>query len=353
MAPSTAASSPGSGMRTRGMAWGMESSRAGAAGDGRSTPPAERIRRRGRMEERCGFAIDSVHGAFQRRQESISGVSEHTVISKIQTPQDQANPGPPHGFSAGEALVQPSLNRISIRGRVAQVEPKVMQVLLMMAERPGAVITRASFLDTVWAGTVGDDYLLNRAISELRRILDDDPQSPRYIETIRKGGYRLVAPVAPARVAAALAPAAAAQPDEAEPSADASAEADDAQAGAGAEPDAAAPSPAPPTTAPAGHRRITLAIAATLAVALALVAALTLWPATAPGPAAAYAVQPLTSFVGRELEPAISPDGSRVAFLWDDGGAFDVYVKAIGSAEVLNLSSSPVDERHPLWTPDG
>ncbi|HLT44466.1 MAG TPA: LpqB family beta-propeller domain-containing protein [Luteimonas sp.] len=279
-------------------------------------------------------------------------MSEHTVISKIQTPQDQANPGPPHGFSAGEALVQPSLNRISIRGRVAQVEPKVMQVLLMMAERPGAVITRASFLDTVWAGTVGDDYLLNRAISELRRILDDDPQSPRYIETIRKGGYRLVAPVAPARVAAALAPAAAAQPDEAEPSADASAEADDA-AGASAEPDAATPSPAPPTTAPAGHRRITLAIAATLAVALALVAALTLWPATAPGPAAAYAVQPLTSFVGRELEPAISPDGSRVAFLWDDGGAFDVYVKAIGSAEVLNLSSSPVDERHPLWTPDG
>src|SRR5690606_20797318 len=40
-------------------------------------------------------------------------------------------------------------------------------------------------------------------------------------------------------------------------------------------------------------------------------------------------------------------------FLWDDGGAFDVYVKAVGSAEVLNLSSSPVDERHPLWTPDG
>src|SRR5690606_29647765 len=359
MAPSTAASSPGSGMRTRGMAWGMESSRAGAAGDGRSTPPAERIRPRGRMEERCGFAIDSVHGAFQRRQESISGVSEHTVISKIQTPQEQANPGPPHGFSAGEALVQPSLNRISIRGRVAQVEPKVMQVLLMMAERPGAVIARASFLDTVWAGTVGDDYLLNRAISELRRILDDDPQSPRYIETIRKGGYRLVAPVAPARVAAALAPAAAAQPDEAVASADAdidagaSAEAGDAQTAVGAEAEAATPSPAPPATAPAGSRRIPLAIAATLAVALALVAALTLWPATAPGPAAAYAVQPLTSFVGRELEPAISPDGSRVAFLWDDGGAFDVYVKAIGSAEVLNLSSSPVDERHPLGTPDG
>src|SRR5690606_6460609 len=174
-----------------------------------STPPEDREPAPRWMEGTCAFAIDSVQGASGRRQEPSSGVSEHTVIGKIHASPERAPDGPGQAFSAGEALVQPSLNRISIRGRVAQVEPKVMQVLMLMAARPGTVIARSTFLDTVWAGTVADDYLLNRAISELRRILDDDPQAPRYIETIRKGGYRLVAPIAPARVAAALAPAAA------------------------------------------------------------------------------------------------------------------------------------------------
>ena len=130
-------------------------------------------------------------------------MNEHTVIGRIHPPGAR----PPHSaaaFTIGEALVQPPLNRIALHGRVVQLEPKVMQVLLLLAERPGAVVPREAFLETVWAGTVGDDYLLNRAISELRKALDDDPQAPRYIETIRKGGYRLVAPIAPVRVAAAV-----------------------------------------------------------------------------------------------------------------------------------------------------
>src|SRR5690606_37027190 len=157
-----------------------------------------------------GFCYRFDAGAIGRRRRArcraVGRVSEQTAIGKIGSLQgERAERSGPAGFSAGEALVQPALNRISIRGRVAQVEPKVMQVLVLMAERPGTVIPRNTFLDTVWAGTIADDYLLNRAVSELRKIFDDDPQAPRYIETIRKGGYRLVAPIAPARVAAALA----------------------------------------------------------------------------------------------------------------------------------------------------
>ncbi|WP_202842253.1 LpqB family beta-propeller domain-containing protein [Luteimonas saliphila] len=270
-------------------------------------------------------------------------MSEQTAIGKIEvSPAERPGRAGALNFSAGEALVQPTLNRISIRGRVAQVEPKVMQVLVLMAERPGTVISRDTFLDTVWAGTIADDYLLNRAVSELRKIFDDDPQAPRYIETIRKGGYRLIAPIAPARVAAALAaPAPGASPDATEP----------------AGPTPAAADPAEPEAAPEVRRRTTPIVLALAGVAALSLAAWLLLPrapsGSATAPALAHDVRPLTSFVGRELEPALSPDGSRVAFIWDGGGAFDVYVKTIGSEEVLNLTDSPVDERHPLWTADG
>jgi Tol biopolymer transport system component len=77
-------------------------------------------------------------------------------------------------------------------------------------------------------------------------------------------------------------------------------------------------------------------------------------PGGASDVAESYDVLPLTSFVGREFEPAVSPDGSRVAFIWDGGGdAFDVYVKTIGSEDVLNLTNSPADERYPVWSADG
>ncbi|WP_454831344.1 winged helix-turn-helix domain-containing protein [Pseudoxanthomonas wuyuanensis] len=300
-------------------------------------------------------------------------MSEQTAIGKIdEALGDRAARAGPANFAAGEALIQPSLNRISVHGRVAQVEPKVMQVLILMAERPGTVISRETFLETVWAGTIADDYLLNRAVSELRKIFDDDPQAPRYIETIRKGGYRLIAPIAPAKVAAAVA----------RPAADGSASERSAPEGSapegsapeGSAPEGSAPEgsaaaapqagaqPAGATSPPATFRvfpsRPALyGLAAACAVAAATVVFL-LRPSTpsgASGIAESYDVLPLTSFVGREFEPALSPDGSRVAFIWDGGtgGAFDVYVKTIGSEDVLNLTDSSADERYPVWSADG
>jgi Tol biopolymer transport system component/DNA-binding winged helix-turn-helix (wHTH) protein len=286
----------------------------------------------------------------------VGGVDEQTAIGKIdEAPGDRVARKGPANFTAGEALIQPSLNRISIHGRIAQVEPKVMQVLILMAERPGTVISRETFLDTVWAGTVADDYLLNRAVSELRKIFDDDPQVPRYIETIRKGGYRLIAPIAPAKVAAAVARPAS---DGIAPSAPA--------------PDGVVAAVPQPRAQPAGATPLpgTLRILrsmpalygmAAVCVVAAAAAVFLFGPKMlggASGIAESYDVLPLTSFVGREFEPAMSPDGSRVAFIWDGGagnpsGAFDVYVKTIGSEDVLNLTDSPVDERYPVWSADG
>ena len=256
-------------------------------------------------------------------------MSEQATAGKINViGEDRAAQGAPADFVAGEALIQPALNRISVHGHVTQVEPKVMQVLMLMASRPGAVVSRETFLDTVWAGTLGDDYLLNRAVSELRKILNDDAQSPRYIETIRKSGYRLVAPIAPARVAAAVATPA---PPATEPS---------------------PPASMPP--APARDRRALYGLVAAGIALAGIAAVLLLRPWQGDGVARGYEVLPLTSSVGREVEPALSPDGSRVAFIGDGAnGAFDLYVKTVGNEDVLNLTNSPEAERFPLWSADG
>jgi Tol biopolymer transport system component/DNA-binding winged helix-turn-helix (wHTH) protein len=274
-------------------------------------------------------------------------MSEQAVIrNKFDGPAARGNAP---DFAVGGALIQPSLNRISLHGRVTQVEPKVMQVLTLMAARPGAVISRETFFEEVWAGTGGDDYLLNRAVSELRKIFGDDAQSPRYIETIRKAGYRLVAPIAPARVAEAVSDT---------PSAPAPERHRVEHTG---QPDEAPFRPGFYSRASSVFRAAPLLYGGIIAaVAGAVAIGLTIASTTTPmdgrtGVAESYDIRPLTSFVGREYEPTLSPDGSRVAFIWDGGadGAFDVYVKALGSESVLNLTMSDSEESHPAWFADG
>src|SRR6476619_6645131 len=70
-----------------------------------------------------------------------------------------------------------------------------MQVLLTLAERPEEVVTREELMSRVWNGVFVSDDALHRAIRELRRLFDDEPESPKVIETIRKRGYRLIAKV--------------------------------------------------------------------------------------------------------------------------------------------------------------
>jgi transcriptional activator of cad operon len=74
-----------------------------------------------------------------------------------------------------------------------ELEPKVMDLLFLLASRRGQVLSREDILQGLWGGvTVGEDAL-SRCVFKLRRALDDDPRRPRYIETIPKRGYRLLA----------------------------------------------------------------------------------------------------------------------------------------------------------------
>ncbi len=61
----------------------------------------------------------------------------------------------------------------------------------------------------------------------------------------------------------------------------------------------------------------------------------------------------LTRLAGYEINGALSPDGKQVAFTWNGGGNFDIYVKTIDSGEIRRLTTDPGHDLHPSWSPDG
>ena len=100
-------------------------------------------------------------------------------------------------FQLGAWLVQPSLNSVSRNGTAVQLEPKVMSVLVCLAERAGEPLSKEQLLQKVWPDTFVGESVLTRSISELRRVFEDEAKDSRVIQTIAKRGYRLVAPVTP------------------------------------------------------------------------------------------------------------------------------------------------------------
>src|SRR5437763_16384690 len=83
------------------------------------------------------------------------------------------------------------LNTISQNGTSNRLEPKMMGVLVCLAEHTGEVVPKERLLQVVWPDTFVSDDVLKRSVSELRRVLRDDAHDSRIIETIPKRGYRL------------------------------------------------------------------------------------------------------------------------------------------------------------------
>ena len=92
-------------------------------------------------------------------------------------------------------LVEPALNRIRKNGSIIKLRPQVTDLLVYIANRPREIITPDEILAAVWSGKVTTHASVYNCLKELRHALDDDPHEPRYIETIPKRGYRLIAPV--------------------------------------------------------------------------------------------------------------------------------------------------------------
>ena len=101
----------------------------------------------------------------------------------------------PKTFILNGWLAQPDLNAFTRYDRTVRVEPKVMDICVRLAQSPGVVVSKRELLDSVWPDAAVGEDALTRAISELRRALEDDARTPEVIETIPKRGYRLIAAI--------------------------------------------------------------------------------------------------------------------------------------------------------------
>jgi len=123
--------------------------------------------------------------------------------SSIPGPLDHDLPGADMPMRIGEFSVRADSNELHGPNGVVRLRPLLMQVLLRLAIEPGAAVTREQLINEVWPRKIVNDEVLSRAIAELRIALGDDSREPRYIETLPKIGYRLVATVSREAIPAA------------------------------------------------------------------------------------------------------------------------------------------------------
>lgn len=216
-------------------------------------------------------------------------------------------------FQLGQWQVHPGRNMLTVPGRTVHLEPRVMQVLVYLAERAEETISRAELLATIWAGLHVNDEALTRAVSSLRKALGDDPRQPRYIATVPKRGYRCIATVHPLT-----------------------------------------PSPAGASPVPV-RRWARWAIVAGILLVMALGAGFIgyHWPQPQPSSTGPMP-RSLVALDGMAFDVALSPDGTQAAFVWEDQpDQFHLFVKDIATDEIRPLTEGPHQDFGPAWTANG
>jgi Tol biopolymer transport system component/DNA-binding winged helix-turn-helix (wHTH) protein len=227
----------------------------------------------------------------------------------------------------GPFEVSPDSGELRKNGTRLKLTGQAIQVLIALLERPGQLVTREEIQDKLWPGaSFGDfEHGINAVIKRLRDVLGDSASQPKFIETIPRRGYRFVGAVASSRPEPARAPE----------------------------------KPEPNIT-----RELRFVFVALLMVVC--VGAI-FWAARSGRSRGLARIEsevltpvPFTALVGSEIAPTFSPDGSQIAFGWNGdtppgsrSKGFDLYVKVIGSENLLRLTHHPSKSIDPAWSPDG
>ena len=98
-------------------------------------------------------------------------------------------------FQLGDWRVEPRANRLTGPDAVCDIEPKVMDLLVLLAGKPDQVLAREEIAAAIWPGVIVNDDAMARCVWKLRQALGDTGRTRRYVETVPKRGYPLT-PVA-------------------------------------------------------------------------------------------------------------------------------------------------------------
>lgn len=239
-------------------------------------------------------------------------------------------PRPSDRLRVGERIVDIPLREIApaMGGDAVRVTQKSLSVLMVLVAHANRLVSREALLEWVWPDTLPTDDVVTQAITQLRKALGDDRDHPRYIETLSKQGYRLIAPV--------------------EWLIDAEAE------------------PLQPASIPASGRAPMRWRWPLLAVGLAAAAVLGYWrwhEATSPHVSTVPAVlqdakiKRIASSPQREASPSLSPDGSLVVYVL---GSEDQQAAALVLQTASAVPPRPLTDMvegrwdaFPVWSPNG
>ncbi|MEO6689259.1 MAG: winged helix-turn-helix domain-containing protein, partial [Dokdonella sp.] len=219
-----------------------------------------------------------------------------------------------------------------------KLTPRGAAVLVRLASSAGRTLSRDQLLDDVWKDTTPTPDVLTQAIKDLRRAFADDLHAPRYIETLPRLGYRLIAA---ARFLSELPPAPTLLSNES--CRDAS------------------PTSSPRRTSAKRRRTATIGMGAVALLALGIVALLldrSHAPASTPSTLRwrADSRRSITAERGPEGFPRISPDGTRLVYAVGDpdAGGARIVERSIEQSNVVRLTRSDQgNETYPVWLPDG
>ena len=207
-------------------------------------------------------------------------------------------------------------------------------VLQALLERPAELVTRDELRQRLWPSNefVDFDHGLNVAIRRLREALGDSADSPKFVETLPRRGYRFIGEIAPTPASAI--PGVAGE------------EANGATGGANS-------SRQRSDWAWTGRPLLAASVVVIIGIAVWMTGQL-LRPDAAPRQTQVQIV-PITSYRGLEVDPSLSPDGNSLAFAWEGetGDNLDIYVRLVDGGTPVPLTKHPGAERAPVWSLDG
>ena len=101
-------------------------------------------------------------------------------------------PDVPSRFRWDDFVLDLDAWRLERAGTPVALEPKALNLLALMVQRPGHLFTKQEIFDRVWPGTAVTDHALTRIVAQIRRALGDEAREGRYRETVPTRGYRWI-----------------------------------------------------------------------------------------------------------------------------------------------------------------
>jgi two-component system response regulator RegX3 len=141
--------------------------------------------------------VDKVVGLDAGGDEYIAkpiGIAELAarVRALLRRSRLQAAPSASKLYRVGDVLLDPEAHRVEVRGVEVVLTPREFELLELLLSNAGRAVTRQHILDAVWgAEWFGDENVVEVFIRQLRRKIEEIPDKPRIIETVRGVGYRL------------------------------------------------------------------------------------------------------------------------------------------------------------------